>query len=84
MFNSSNYEIPNQPTFQPTNDKNISSSPIPSDNTLPPNPDDSTSVYNFCDQTYETINCGLSCQSGMDYECEIGTCFYTNLCNTLP
>ena len=56
---------------------------IPIDtNTLPPNPDDSpqTLPSNFCGQTYNTIDCNRPCPSGMDIECNIGTCFSTTKC----
>jgi hypothetical protein len=51
-------------------------------NTLPPNPDDlpQTLPSNFCGQTYDTIDCNKPCPSGMDIECNIGTCFSTTTC----
>ena len=51
---------------------------------IPPNPDDIVSMYNFCGQTINSINCNMPCNSGMDYECVTGTCFYTNVCMGLP
>ena len=85
IFNTNNPTI--QPTILPTTQTNpnvipTSMTQIDSD-TIPPNPDDSVSMYNFCGQTYETINCNIPCNSGMDYECGNGKCFHTNLC-TIP
>lgn len=54
---------------------------LPIDNsTLPPNPDNLSSSFNFCGQTYETIDCNRPCVSGMDFECVTDTCFYTTKC----
>jgi hypothetical protein len=66
------------PTYQYTTNNNIPSS----ESTLPPNPDDYQS-YNFCGQTYETIDCNKPCNMGLDIECaELETCYFmtTNKC----
>jgi hypothetical protein len=66
-----------QPTTVNTN--------IPIDtNTLPPNPDDLPQpVSNFCGQTYNTIDCNRPCPSGMDFQCNIDTCFSTTKCTLI-
>ena len=52
---------------------------VPLQNTLPPNPDDSMQPNSyFCGLTYNTINCGKPCPSGLDIDCGTETCFNTN------
>ena len=46
--------------------------------TLPPNPDDQISIYNFCGLSYETIDCTKPCPNGLISECAIGNCFNVN------
>jgi hypothetical protein len=56
---------------------NINTAPL--QNTLSPNPDDSIQSNSyFCGVTYETINCGKPCPSGLDTDCGTETCFNTN------
>lgn len=69
-----------QPTQILPTTNNFNTLPL-DDNTLPPNPDDFTSFFNFCGQTYENINCMRPCVSGMDFECGMDTCFYTTKCS---
>jgi len=72
--------LPTQTNIYPS----LNNPTLPLDNnnsTLPPNPDDLSSSFNFCGQTYETVDCNRPCVSGMDFECVTDTCFYTTKCS---
>lgn len=62
-------------TNYPSTSATLSPTTYPQETTLAPNPDDLQN-FNFCGQTYETIDCNKPCKMGLNLECnETETCF---------
>ncbi len=78
------------PTTRTLHDTTLPLSPsidIPTSGTLPPNPDDQStiSMSNFCGKTYDTVDCNKPCFYGLDLECDAGNiCFNVDLQKCAP